>query len=40
MDLSDAGSILFNIGGLDELVVPNPQKQIELTGVYGINPSL
>lgn len=25
-------------GGLFELTVPNPQEQISLTGVYGVNP--
>jgi hypothetical protein len=29
-----------NPGGLSELVVPNPELQIEVTGVYGINPPI
>ncbi|ERK58878.1 hypothetical protein HMPREF0682_1532 [Propionibacterium acidifaciens F0233] len=27
-----------NAGGLDEILVPNPETQITLTGVYGVNP--
>ena len=33
-----ATGIGSNLGGLDELVIPNPEAQIELTGVYGVNP--
>jgi RHS repeat-associated protein len=28
-----------NMGGLDEALFPNPNSQIELNGVYGLNPS-
>jgi len=34
----DALPLDGNIGGLDEVVVPNAQHQIELNGVYDVNP--
>jgi hypothetical protein len=27
-----------NAGGLDELLIPNPETQVLLTGVFGVNP--
>ena len=27
-----------NAGGLDEILVPDPETQVTLTGVYGVNP--
>jgi hypothetical protein len=27
-----------NVGGLDELLIPNPEVQIALEGVFGVNP--
>jgi uncharacterized protein RhaS with RHS repeats len=31
-------SLHGNTGGLDELIIPNPESQVRLTGVFGANP--
>ena len=35
-----AASLGGNRGGLDEVVIPNPGQQVEVTGVSGVNPEL
>jgi hypothetical protein len=27
-----------NVGGLDELIIPNPEAQVLLSEVFGVNP--
>jgi hypothetical protein len=39
VEVTTATPIGSNLGGLDELIIPNPEAQIELWGVYGVNPS-
>lgn len=36
--VTQATQIGQNLGGLDELVIPNPEAQIDLLGVFGVNP--
>ncbi|MGH7867290.1 MAG: hypothetical protein ACREP9_06565 [Candidatus Dormibacteraceae bacterium] len=36
--VATATTIGSNLGGLDELIVPSPETQIELRGVFGVNP--
>jgi RHS repeat-associated protein len=38
VEATTATPIGSNLGGLDELIIPNPEAQIELQGVYGVNP--
>jgi len=34
----DALALVGNPGGLDELLVPNPESQIQIINVCGVNP--
>jgi RHS repeat-associated protein len=38
VSVTRAGPVGANMGGLDELVILNPEAQIDLIGVYGANP--
>ncbi|MEW6113962.1 MAG: pre-toxin TG domain-containing protein, partial [Thermodesulfobacteriota bacterium] len=38
--LKPADPLHGNTGGLSEIVIPNPQKQIKLQNVQGVNPEL
>lgn len=35
-----ASSLHGNMGELDELVIPDPESQVLVDKVYGVNPSL
>jgi RHS repeat-associated protein len=38
VEVREALQLGTNQGGLDELLIPNPESQIELNGVFGVNP--
>jgi hypothetical protein len=38
VEVREALQLGANQGGLDELLIPNPESQIELNGVFGVNP--
>jgi hypothetical protein len=38
VEVREALPLGVNQGGVDELLIPNPELQIELKGVFGVNP--
>jgi hypothetical protein len=38
VEVREALQIGANVGGLDELLIPNPEAQVLLKGVFGVNP--
>lgn len=38
VQVREALQIGANAGGLDELLIPNPEARVLLTGVFGVNP--